>query len=160
MNGLDIVILVTVAVAVVGGLASGIVKSLINLAGLLAGLYLAIKYYETVGGWLGVIDNVAVANIIGFALIVFACLLIAAILCRVLRKLMSAVFLVWLDHLLGGFVGLLMGILAWRAVLELSVRFFTLEIISDSWVAQFILEKLNISLFTLTTVIELFRGLV
>ncbi|MCL2281454.1 MAG: CvpA family protein [Dehalococcoidia bacterium] len=140
MNWLDILILVTLAAAVIGGLAIGIVRSIVNLAGLLLGIFLAGRCYETVGNWLGFINNVAIANTIGFILIVLVVMIISGVICAILRKLLSAVLLGCFDRLLGGVVGLFIGAISWGALLALWVKYFNADAVSGSLMAKFLLD--------------------
>ena len=141
MNWLDILILVTLAAAVIGGLAIGIVRSTVNLVGLLVGIFLAGRCYETVGRWLGFINNVSVANTVGFVLIVLVVMIIAGVVCAVLRKLMRAVLLGCFDRLLGVVVGLFIGAMSWGALLVLWVEYFNADSVSGSLIAKFLLDK-------------------
>ncbi|MCL1885787.1 MAG: CvpA family protein [Dehalococcoidia bacterium] len=141
MNWLDTLILVTLAAGVIGGLTIGIVRSLVNLVGLLFGIFLAGRCYETVGHWLVFIDNTSVANTVGFVLIVLVVMIIAGIICALLRKWMSTVFLGCLDRLLGGIVGLFIGAMSWGALLVLWVEYFNNDAVSSSLVAEFLLDK-------------------
>ncbi|MCL2706880.1 MAG: CvpA family protein [Dehalococcoidia bacterium] len=140
MNWLDIIILITLAAAVIGGLAIGIVRSIINLAGLLLGIFLAGRCYEVVGGWLKFIQNAELSNIVGFILIVIVVMIITGIAGRMLRKLLSTFLLGCFDRLLGGVVGLFIGALAWGALLALWVKFFSADTVSGSWIAKFLLD--------------------
>jgi len=141
MNWLDTLILVSLAAGVIGGLAVGIVRSLVNLVGLLFGIFLAGRCYETVGRWLVFIDDTSVANTVGFVLIVLVVMIIAGIICALLRKWMSTVFLGCLDRLLGGIVGMFIGAMSWGALLVLWVEYFNNDAVSGSLVAEFLLDK-------------------
>jgi membrane protein required for colicin V production len=141
MNWLDILILVTLAASVIGGLATGIVRGVVNLAGLLLGIFLAGMYYETVGGWLGFIHNADVANTIGFILIIAVVMVVTGIIGGILHKVVSAIMLGWLDHLIGGVLGLLMGAISWGALLAIWVKFFNADIVSGSNLARILLDK-------------------
>jgi len=157
MNWLDIIILITLAAAVISGLAIGIVRSVINLVGLLLGIFLAGRCYETVGSWLGFISNTDIANTVGFLLIVLVVMIIAGIVCALLRRLMSAVLLGCLDRLLGGIVGLAIGALAWSALLALWVKYFSSGAVSDSRIAEFLLDTFPLVLVLLPSSFENIR---
>ena len=141
MNWLDILILVTLAASVIGGLATGIVRGVVNLAGLIAGIFFAGRYYETVGGWLGFIHNADVAKTVGFAIIIVVFMILAGLIGGLLHKLVSGIMLGWLDHLVGGVLGLLIGAVSWGALLALWVKFFSADAVSGSNLARILLDK-------------------
>jgi len=65
----DIVILVAIAVPAFQGLRKGLIGSLLSLVGIILGIFLAGQFYDTVGSWLGFIDNPDIANVAGFVII-------------------------------------------------------------------------------------------
>jgi membrane protein required for colicin V production len=146
MNWLDILILISLAASVIGGLTTGIVRGLVNLAGLILGIFLAGLYYETAAGWLGFISNADIAKAAAFLLIVAAVMVVAGLVGALLHKLISAVLLGWLDHLLGGVLGLLIGAVSWGALLALWAKFFNADAVSGSAVAKILLDKFPVVL--------------
>ena len=141
MNWLDIVILISLAVAVFGGLVTGVVRGVVNLAGLILGIFLAGRFYETVAGWLGFIHNTGVAHAVAFGAIIVIVMILAWIVGGLLQKLVSGIMLGWLDHLLGGLLGLLIGAITWGALLALWVKFFSTGAVSGSNMARILLDK-------------------
>jgi membrane protein required for colicin V production len=141
MNWLDILILVTLAASVIGGLATGIVRGVVNLAGLILGIFLAGRYYETLGDKLTFIHNNDIARTVAFIVIVVIIMILAGLIGGLLHKLVSGIMLGWLDHLVGGVLGLLVGALAWGALLALWVKFFSADAVSGSAVAKILLDK-------------------
>ena len=141
MNWLDILILITLAAAVIGGLVTGIVRSVVNLAGLILGIFLAGRFYATVGGWLHFIHNTDIANVVGFILVLAVVVVITGIIAGILHRVISGIMLGWLDRLIGGLVGLLIGAIAWGALLALWVKFFSAGAVSGSWLAELLLNK-------------------
>ena len=149
MNWLDIIILVTLVATFVGGLAIGIVRSITNLVGLLLGIFIAGRCYEVVGSWLKFIPNIEAASIVGFILIVVVVMVIFGFICGKLHKLLSNFLLGCFDHLLGGVVGLLIGALAWGALLALWAKYVSADAVSGSWIAEFLLSKFPLVLVLL-----------
>lgn len=141
MNWLDILILVALVFSFIAGLTTGIVRGAVNLVGLIVGIILAGKFYTNVAGWLGFIHDTNISNIIGFVLILVVVMIIAGLVGGLLRKLVSAIMLGWLDHLLGGILGLLIGAITLGALLALWVKFFSPNVVSDSAIAKILLEK-------------------
>jgi len=159
MNWLDIIILVTLAIGVIGGLIIGIVRSVVMLAGLLLGIFLAGRYYEKVGGWLDFTDSAGVANTVGFVLIVAAVMIIAFIICTIVRNLMSKNFLGCLDRILGGAVGMFFGALLWSALLALWIKYIDNDIlVSGSWVAKFLAYQFPLLLALLPSSFDSIRN--
>ena len=141
MNWLDILILISLVASAIGGLAMGIVRSVTNLAGLLLGIVLAGRFYETVGGRFGFIHNTDIANIVAFAVIVAVTMILAGLVGRLLHKLISGIMLGWLDRLVGGVLGLLIGAVVWGALLALWGKFFSADAVSGSKLAKILLDK-------------------
>jgi len=141
MNWLDILILITLAASVIGGLATGIIRGVCNLAGLILGIFLAGRYYENLGGHLTIIHNADMARTVAFVVIVVIIMILAGLVGALLHKLVSGIMLGWLDHLVGGVLGLLVGALAWGALLALWVKYFNADSVSGSAVAKILLNK-------------------
>ena len=141
MNWLDILILITLAASVIGGLATGLVRGVVNLAGLILGIFLAGMYFETVGGWLGFIHNADVAKTVAFIAIIVVVMILAGLVGGLLHKIISGIMLGWLDRLLGALLGLLIGALFWGVMLALWVKFFNADAVSGSALAKILLEK-------------------
>ena len=123
MNWLDILILVSLAAAVSGGLGTGLVRGICNLGGLIIGIFLAGRYYETFGSNITFIHSRDVANVAAFLIILAIIVTIAEITGRILHKILSGIMLGWLDRFLGGVMGLGVGAVSWGALLALWVKF-------------------------------------
>jgi membrane protein required for colicin V production len=123
MNWLDIVIIVSLVFSVISGLVTGLVRGICNLAGLVLGIFLAGRYYETFGSRISFIHSANVAKVVAFIIILVVIVIIAEIIGRILHKILSGIMLGWLDRLLGGAVGLMAGVVSWGALLALWVKF-------------------------------------
>jgi membrane protein required for colicin V production len=141
MNWLDILIIVCLVASAIGGLKTGIIRGLSGFLGLILGIFLAGLWYERVGGWLGFIHNESIANVIAFILVLVVVMAVIGLLGSLLHKIASSIMLGWLDHVIGGILGLLIGAVAWGAFLALWVKFFSNGIVGDSWLAEFLLDK-------------------
>ena len=141
MNWLDILILVSLAASVFGGLKTGIVRGAVNLAGLILGIFLAGRCYETVGGWFSFIHNADVTKMVAFVVIIAVAMILAGLVGGLLHKLISGIMLGWLDHLLGAVLGLFAGAVTWGALLALWVKFFSTGAVSESNMARILLDK-------------------
>ena len=141
MNWLDILILVSLAASVIGGLTTGIVRGAVNLAGLILGIFLAGRLYETLGGRFSFIHNTDIANAVAFVVIIAVAMILAGLVGGLLRKIITGIMLGWLDHLLGAVLGLLIGAISWGALLALWVKFFSTGAVSGSNMARILLDK-------------------
>jgi len=141
MNWLDIVLLVALAIPTFIGLKQGLIKSVLSLIGLIIGVILASNFYEALGSRLGFIPNPDIANITAFILILVGVLVIATILARLLKFIVSIVMLGWVNYLGGAVFGLLLGAILWGAILAIWVKFLGTELITESLVASVLLDK-------------------
>ena len=125
MNWLDITILCLCGVGLIKGLFDGMIKQVVALAALIIGLYLC----SGVSGWLcGYATDLAwfppkavvpVSYVLGFILIVGIVLLAG----NIVHRLISATPLGFFNHLIGGFLGVVL------MVLFISVVFNIMEVV-------------------------------
>ena len=142
MNWLDIVILVIVVIAVFLGLKIGVIKAALSLAGLIAGVILAGRYYLPLSERLAFILQANVAKIVAFALILIGVMLLAALLAKLLQWATSAVMLGWVNHLGGAVFGLVLGAILCGALLATWVRFWGItDIVRQSSLAVILLDR-------------------
>lgn len=83
MLAFDIVIIGMLVWAFFSGLRNGIAVQLCGIAGLLAGVYLALRFGKGFAGWLGIPENVA--SVSGFIIILIASILILGITGRLIK---------------------------------------------------------------------------
>lgn len=146
MNWLDVVLIVFLALSVLGGLINGLIRTIVGLAGLVLGIYLAGRYYVAFGNWLP-IANEDIASIVAFAIILIGIMVVAAIVAFFLRRLIGLAMLGWLDRLLGAAAGLVLGGLLCAAGLALLTHFLNIEgTVSQSWLASFLLDRFPVVL--------------
>jgi membrane protein required for colicin V production len=141
MNWLDAILIIFGLIALLGGLRTGIIRSIIPLAGLIIGLFLALRYYLPFGELMSFLPQPTVAKWVAFAIILIAVLLIAGGLTRLLSWGVSSLMLGWLDHLLGAIWGLLFGAVIYAVLLAIWVKFFgEADVIAGSPIATFLLD--------------------
>lgn len=99
MNFFDIITCIAAVWAIVSGWRSGFTAQLFSLAGIVAGLLLAMRFGPDAGAWTGI--DPRFAGIAGFAIVFLAIAVAAAIAARLIRGLASLIGLKWLDVLLG-----------------------------------------------------------
>lgn len=118
MNVADWVIVAIIVVSMLLAASQGFVFEAISLAGLVVGYMLAIWEYHVVAAWFSpYVKSQGIADIIGFILILFAVIVIAGILGRVVRWMLKEVGLRWFDRILGAAFGLVRGCLTAAVVL-------------------------------------------
>ena len=103
MNTLDIVLLVAAGIGLLFGLKSGLVKQLSFGASIIIGLLQATIFYPRTAAWLQGLtewDNL-ICTIAGFVIVFVATAAIINIAGAVLRWLLKAILLGWLDRILG-----------------------------------------------------------
>lgn len=111
MNWLDIVLLFVVLACLVFGIVKGLLRQVIGIIAVLAGLVLAVLYYKGAGNIIdSVIHNEMFACFLGFILI-FVLVLIAGALIGHFSTNMMKGSIATINRVLGGFFGVLKGVL-------------------------------------------------
>lgn len=157
MNWLDIVIVVVVVIPVFIGLKQGVIKAALSLAGLIVSIVLASNFYEPLAKVLGFISNPDVANIVAFILIFVVVMAIATLLARLLKFIASVTMLGWIDHIGGAIFGFLMGAIFWSALLAVWVKFFGTGLVTESFLAEALLDKFPLILGLLPSEFDVIR---
>jgi membrane protein required for colicin V production len=112
MSGTDTVILGVVLFCGLLGLYWGLIRQVLAVVGLVAGLVLASTYQHEVAAWLSsLVSDDTTARAAAFVLVVVAVSSAASLAATMLRKFFKLIFLGWLDHLAGGLIGLAQGVL-------------------------------------------------
>ena len=127
MNWLDIVILVLIAIPTLIGLKIGIIKAALSLAGVILGTILAGNYYAALAEELTFISQDNLAKIAAFAFILIGVMLIASVLAAVLKWIVSAVMLGWVNRLGGAIFGFALGAVFCSALLAIWGKFLGTE---------------------------------
>ncbi len=147
MSWLDIVILVILALATLGGFFVGLIRTVIPLAGLILGIILAGRLYTPVSAWFSFVHSDSGAKAIAFILIFAVVLVIAALVAWGLSKAIEAVRLGWMNRVLGAAFGLFFGAIFISAILALWVKFFGANsAMSGSALASFLVDRFGLVL--------------
>jgi membrane protein required for colicin V production len=103
MSTPDIIILLCFLPAIVRGIMKGFIEQAVGLVSLVLGAWLAYKFSTVVAEWLQPYFNVSetVMNVISFAVIMVAVVLVLFVLGKILAGVTKLVMLGWLDRLLG-----------------------------------------------------------
>jgi len=150
LNGLDIFIMVFLAITAVIGFSKGFIKTISTLVGIILGVVLAGRFSGPVADWLStVLHNPIQAKIAGFAIVFLIFLAVSLIISALLSKLLSMLLLGWVDRLGGAVLGLVIGGLVCSAILTLITNYNVLGIegtIQGSVLASFFVDHFNIVL--------------
>lgn len=124
MNGLDYALLIGAGLFILLGAYWGLIRQLIAIVGLVVGVALAGRYGPEVAAWLSsFIADPTVAGVAGFLGVLLLVSALASLVASLLRLFVGLLFLGWLDHLLGGLLGLVQATLAGAALLMAMIAF-------------------------------------
>jgi membrane protein required for colicin V production len=141
MNWLDIVIAILLIGSIIGGAITGLIKTILSLAGLILGIFLAGHFYAAFAGVLTFLPEQA-ARITAYIIILLAVIIIFGIIASLLDKVLHAILLGWLNHLLGGVIGLISGSIFVGAILVIWAKYGGGgNIISGSFLGTFIVDR-------------------
>jgi membrane protein required for colicin V production len=153
MSTLDTIIAVVLVLSGALGIYWGFIRQVLSIAGLIAGLVLASRYGGTVAEWLSsYISNIAIAQVLGFMFVLIAVSATASLLATVLRRFVGLLFLGWLDHLIGGLLGVLQGALACTILIIALAAFptdFWSRALADSRFALLLVRVVGFALLAL-----------
>lgn len=159
MNWLDIVILVLIAIPTVIGLKMGIIKAVLSIIGVIIGVVLAGKFYVSLGESLPISDE-GVAKIVAFAIILIGVMIITAIAASLLKKIVSAILLGWVNRLGGAIFGFLLGAIFCGAILSVLGSFVAdSDVVKDSWLASVLLDSFPLVLALLPDELDSVRSI-
>ncbi len=158
MNWVDIVIVVYLIISVVGGAMQGLIRTVLSLIGLIVGIVLAANFYGQLGSSvLGFISNTTVANIIAFILILGVVMVAVGIIATILKTIIKAIQLGWIDGLGGALFGIIMGAISASAFLAIIVKLTGTDLITNSALAGFFLDKFPIIMGFLPSEFDVIR---
>ena len=159
MNWLDIVIIVLVTIPTLIGLKAGIIKAAMSLAGAIVGIILAGRYYIDLAEQLTFITQDNLAKIVAFAIILIGAMLIASVLAAVLKWIVSAVLLGWVNRLGGAVFGFVLGAIFCGALLTIWAKSLGAEgAIVESALAPLLLDQFPIVLALLPAEFDAVRS--
>ena len=140
MNWLDILLIVLLVIPAFIGLRQGLIKAVLSLVGLIIGVVLAGHFYQPVSHIFGFINNEKAAYILAFILILALVMLAAFLLARLLKAIISTVMLGWIDNIGGAVLGFLSGFIFLSAMLAIWVKFFSSELVTESFLGKVMLD--------------------
>lgn len=157
MNWLDIFLIVALVVPAFIGLKQGIIKAALFLAGLIIGVVLASNLYQPFSKVLAFLPNKDIANITAFIIILVCVMAISTVLARLLKSIASAMMLGWINHVGGAIFGFLMGAVLLSALLATWVKFFGTGLVTESLLAEVLLDKFPLILGLLPSEFDAIR---
>lgn len=114
MNLFDILLLCIILICFATGLRSGLIRQVFTLAAIIGGIALGFFFHEPLGNLLlekNIIAEPQISNILGFVIAACSAYILIHFLSRFLSDLMEKINMKWLDHLLGGAMGFIIGLL-------------------------------------------------
>jgi len=141
MNWVDIVIIIYLAISIISGFMQGLIRTVLSIAGLIVGILLASHFYKQFGDILTFISNRNAANIVAFIIILLVVMGIAALIAMVLKTIIKAIMLGWLDKIGGAALGLILGVISVSVFLAVIIKYTNSSAIADSKFAGFFLDK-------------------
>ena len=139
-NWLDWTLAAIALVSVAAAIWEGLVRELISIASLVAGLALAVLGYRQAGNWFRSMTDVPeVALGLGFLALFFGTLIAGVLVAFLARKLIQKSGLQWFDRFLGGLFGLVRGFAICSVLLMAMVAFsIRTSAVQDSTLAPYV----------------------
>jgi len=106
MSGVDVILIALLAVGAAIGLAKGIVRLVVGLVALIAAFALSAAFHGALAARFADGTPGPGARMLAYAALFFGVLLLGSALAWLLRTLVRAVMLGWIDRLAGGAIGL------------------------------------------------------
>jgi len=123
MNAADLVIIGTVGLLALMGLKSGLLKPAFGIGGLVLGIVFAIHYSEEFAPLLTeYVEGDRLRSIAAFIGVLISVAVATRILAALIKKLLSALVLGWVDHVAGALGGAVLGIVLVGTVVSLLGR--------------------------------------
>jgi membrane protein required for colicin V production len=124
LNWVDLLLLLVIGSSILAGLAAGFARAGVGFAAMIVGMFCGFWFYGIVAAYvLDYVSSRAIANLIGFFVILAGVLVLGAIVGRILAKFFKWVGLSWLDRLLGGVFGVVRGFVIAAAMITVLLAF-------------------------------------
>jgi len=146
---LDVIFAIIFLVSIIFALLKGLVREIISLAALIGGFLLAVFFYHIPANMFKELSKTdTIANLLGFSVIFFGCILIGAVASYLVNRFIKAASLKWMDRLLGGIFGLLRG-WAIASILVVALIAFPIrdDFLSRSVLAPYLLAGAKIVIY-------------
>ena len=160
MTTLDYLVLIIMAVSIISGAVTGIVKGTIGVVSAVVGLAAAVYFYPYAGKLLSAFARPGLADLLGFLFVYLIIVLAGILLAWWLRGLLRRARMGWADHVLGAQFGMIRGWLI-CSTLYLALTAFPVwpEAVQRARLAPMLLEGTRaIALITSPEMRERFHG--
>jgi membrane protein required for colicin V production len=159
LNWLDIIIIIVLAISVLGGWRTGLIKAALGWIGIIVGLVLAGDYYQSLAKLFSTVFQETLANILGFLAIFIGVTILSGVLGIWLSRVVSLTLLGWLNRLAGAAFGLFIGAVVIGALLVLWVKFLGIPgTVERSTVAPLLIDRFPLVLALLPDEFEVVRS--
>jgi len=114
LNLFDILLLFVILVSFGAGLRSGLIKQVFSLTAIIGAVALGFFFYEPLGNILlekNIIAEPRIADILGFLIVACLAYMLIHYLSHFLTDLLERVKMGWINHLFGGAMGFIVGLL-------------------------------------------------
>ena len=154
MHWLDVVIIIILVIPMFIGLRRGVIGIIVPLVGIILGIMVAGRFYNSVADWFhpNWLESQAQANIVAFLIIFILFMAAVLVVSSVLRRFFTLFLLGWFDKVGGLILGLVIGGVISGAILSLISKFFASsveETVAESTLAAFFLDKFPFVLYLL-----------
>ena len=119
LNILDVVLLAVLSLFALRGVLRGSLAEVAGLIGLLMGIWLAGHYYGQAGLWLTRYFNSEWVYIVAYVLILCLVMVAISLIARLMHAFLKFAYADWLNHLAGGVVGGVKGLLCAIVIVSL-----------------------------------------
>ena len=124
MNYLDVIFIVIAGFFCIRGFFRGLILEVASIAGVIGGFILANTYYEQLTVHIEAFLDPRWSGIAAYAVIFLGVLLGVAIIAGLIRKIIGAAGISWLDYTFGGVLGGAKGVLLCAIILAFVLHFF------------------------------------
>lgn len=153
MNWIDIAIVIVIAFFVVSAYSAGLIRELVTLVSVVAGVIVAGLFYDDMArDVLVFIDDEGTARAIGFLILLGAVYLAGQLVAVMLKQVAALLLLGWADRMGGAIFGVLKGLIVVEAILILLVTYPQLgldDAIDDSTLGSAFLDAASLLLIIL-----------
>lgn len=124
MSLLDLLLAVIVGGSVLFGFLAGFARAGVSFLAAIAGVLFGFWFYGIPAGFIHrYVGSQTFSNIAGFLVVFFVCVLMGALIGKLLAKLLKWTGLSWLDRLMGAGFGLVRGVIAAVAFVSILLAF-------------------------------------
>jgi len=121
---LDLLLALIIVSSVMAGFVAGFARVGIGFCATVAGIVFGFWYYETPAAWIHkYLSSQTVSNVLGFLVILWAVLLVGALVAKIVASLFKMTGLSWLNRLLGAAFGFVRGALIGVAFVAVLLAF-------------------------------------